>query len=38
MLRAALADSRVDAVVAISMFPGAMTAQAPDRLLMVSGA
>ncbi|HKK23341.1 MAG TPA: alpha/beta fold hydrolase [Pseudohaliea sp.] len=38
VVRAALADSRVDAVVAISMFSEAMTAQAPAQLLMVSGA
>ena len=37
VVRAALADARVDAVVAISMFSEAMTATAPARLLMVSG-
>jgi dienelactone hydrolase len=37
VVRAALADPRVDAVVAVSMFSEAMTATAPERLLMVSG-
>jgi esterase/lipase len=37
VVRAALADPRVDAVVAVSMFSEAMSATAPARLLMVSG-
>ncbi len=37
VVRAALADPRVDAVIAVSMFSEAMTATAPGRLLMVSG-
>ncbi|MHA7816020.1 MAG: alpha/beta fold hydrolase [Pseudohaliea sp.] len=38
VVRSALADARVDAVIAVSMFSEAMTATAPARLLMVSGA
>ncbi|MEQ8264912.1 alpha/beta fold hydrolase [Pseudohaliea sp.] len=37
VVRAAFADPRVDAVVAVSMFSEAMTASAPERLLMVGG-
>jgi pimeloyl-ACP methyl ester carboxylesterase len=37
VVRAALADSRVDAVIAVSMFSEAMTAAEPERLLMISG-
>ena len=37
VIRAAIAESDVDNVVAISMFSEAVTAEAPARLLMISG-
>ncbi len=37
VVRAAVSDPRVDAVVAVSMFSEAMTAAVPQRLLMVNG-
>ncbi len=38
VVRAGIADARVEAVVAISMFSQAVTAQAPQNLLIVNGA
>ncbi len=38
VVRAGIADGRVDAVVAISMFSEAVTVDAPDNLLIVNGA
>ena len=37
IIRAALADDRIGPVVAISPFSQAVTAEAPERLLMISG-
>lgn len=38
IIRAALEDARIDAIVAISAFSGAITATQPQNLLMISGA
>ena len=37
VVRAAVDDPRVDAVIALSMFSEAMTPRAPERLLMING-